>query len=385
MMVWIASTAFFLLVMSWVTKKLHHVLGLLTLLCLCFGILLGFYHQVPSEKVIKGITEITLILFLFVDGTRIHIPKLLHYHKEAFRQLTIGYIIQCVLGAALAYFLLHISLLPAFLLSIALAAIDTKVAPAVIENRLIPPRISGILHLESFVTPLLTVFLIVFLKESSYLSLVISILAGGITGLLCVLITKRTIKWHLSHRTFLVSSLFLAPFALYYLCEVLHLNGWLGVMALSLTLGHLGRSFCDGLFDFARRQGKLLFFLFVIVFGCQVLPVLSSTLSLMTIIYAIGVLFVIRGLAVVSSLTWSRFKVSTLFFCLFFGPRAVVPIAIGLLFFSNQPSLFIPLYGVTLLSLLIHTLFSYPLSHSYGESIQTSGKAELLPTVSFPK
>ena len=383
-MIWLTLTAFFLLLISWVTKKLHQTLGLLILLCLIFGIFLGYFHQIPPLKTIRVLSEVPLILFLFIDGIRLHFPKIIHYHNEALRQMTLGFFIQAVLGALLAHYFLAVPWMGSCLLALALAAIDLKATPMPIETKKIPPRIAQILNIETSATPILAVFIFMVLKGGSPLALIIPLAAGFVLGMCIIYLTRIALKSHFAHRPFLVSSLFVAPFALFYLCATFHWNGYMGVIALALTLGHVGRSLCDGLFDFGRKQGRLLFFLFIIVFGCQILGSLAHSLTLEVIIYAAISLFVIRFIGVFVSFLGSEFQWKTVFFCSFFGPRALVPAALALLALPYDLPIYVALYSAVFLSLLLHTLFSFSVTYWYSHAIEETGQAEFLPTVSFP-
>ncbi|CCB89229.1 cation:proton antiporter domain-containing protein [Simkania negevensis] len=383
-MVWLTLTAFFLLLVSWVTKKLHHILGLLTLICLIFGIVLGYFHQIPPLKAVQALSQIPLVLFLFIDGIRIHVPKIIHYHREAFRQLTIGFFIQVFLGAVLAYYFLALPWMASILLALALATIDLKATPMPIESKRVPSRIAQVLNLETSVTPILTVLLFMVFKAKCFVALLLPIPFGVALGYVIIHLTRIALKSHMAHRPFVISSLFVAPFALFYLCECLRLNGYVGVIALALTIGHAGRSLCDGLFDFGRRQGRLLFFLFIITFGCQILGSLAHSLTGKMIFYAVLSLFVIRFLGVMVSFWGSKFQWKTVCFCAFFGPRALVPAALALLALPYDLQVYATLYGAVLISLLFHTLFSFSVTYWYSHAILETGKAEFLPTVSFP-
>jgi len=383
-MVWLTLTAFFLLLISWVTKKLHQTLGLLTLLCLIFGIALGYFHQIPPLNVIRSLSEVPLILFLFIDGIRLHFPKIVHYHPEAFRQMTLGFFIQAFLGTILAHYFLGVSWMSSSLLALALATIDLKATPMPIETKRIPPRISQVLNLETSATPILSIFLFMLFKSGSIVGLLIPLLLGFVLGICIIYLTRIALKSHLAHRPFLISSLFVAPFALFYFCETIYWNGYMGVIALALTLGHMGRSLCDGLFDFGRRQGRLLFFLFIILFGCQILGSLAHSLTVEMILYAAISLFVIRFIGVFVSFLGSKFQWKTVLFCSFFGPRALVPAALALLALPYDLQVYATLYGAVLLSLILHTLFSFSVTYWYSQVIQETGKTEFLPTVSFP-
>lgn len=384
-MIWLTLIAFFLLVISWVTKKLHQTLGVLTLLCLLFGIFLGYFHQVPPLKVMQVISEVTLVLFLFIDGVRLHFPKIIHFHREAFRQMTMGFFLQALLGTVLAHFFLSLPWLSSCLLGLALSAIDLKVTPTLFAAETIPSRIRQVLHLESSATPLFTVFLFALFQAKCPMAVLLPLPLGFIVGVIVAYVAQIALKSRFASRSFLISSLFVAPLALYYLCSCFRMSGWIAVIAFALTLGHLARNLCDGLFDLGRRQGKLLFFLFIITFGCQILGSLAYSLTWQMILYAALSLFVIRFLGIFISFLGCGFQWRTIFFCSFFGPRALVPVALALLAVPYNLPVYTTLYGAVLISLLVHTLFGFSISYWYGHAMDYPTAAESLPTVRFPE
>lgn len=381
---WITLTTCFLLTISSLTKKLHQNLGLLTLLCLIYGFSLSYLNQTPSLKEIRILSEISLIFFLFLDGIRLHIPKIIHYHKQALRQITLGFFIQTFLGSVLAYFFLNLPFKDSTLLSLALATIDLKIAPTSINNKQLPTRIAQILNIETSGSCLIAVFFFMILKDETLFDLIFPALMGLVIGLCIIYLTSFTLKSNLTDRSFLVSHLFISPFVVFYFAKSLQWNGYIAVITLGLTLGHLGRSLCDGTFDFGKQQGTLLFFLFIILFGFQMSDLLTYSLTFQTTCYAIFSLFIVRTIATFFSFLGSKFQWKTLFFCSFFGPRALTSAALGLLFFPHHLSIYKITYSTIFISLLIHTLSSFLITYCYTHSIPKTAKSEHLPTISLP-
>lgn len=383
-MLWLILVAFFLLFISWTTKKIEKIVGIATFLCLVFGLLLGYFHQTPSLNAIQSFSELPLVFFLFVDGIRLHVPKIVHYHGEALKQITLGFFIQSFLGAILAHFFLDLLWTSSILLALVCAVIDLKATPLPMKTKGLPKRVTQILNIEAAATSIIAVFLFMFVKEKSLLECIFPILVGIGFGLFVIYFTRLTLKWNLADRFFLISNLFIAPFCLFYLLGFFHLNGYIGVIALALTVGHVGRQLCDGIFDLSRRQGHLFFFLFMLLFSSQILSPLTNFLTFPMAFYAFFSLFIIRFIGIFISFFGSQFCWQTVIFCTFFGPRALVPAALSLLFFPYESVVYTAFSGIFVLSIFLHTVLSFAVTYWYRKKVTQVGELEYLPTIYFP-
>jgi NhaP-type Na+/H+ or K+/H+ antiporter len=380
-MTWLPITAFFLLLVSWVTKKLHHSYGVLALICLVFGIGLGYFHRIPSFKTVSTIGEISLIVFLFIDGIHLHFPKIFHYHREGFRQMTIGFMIQLFFGLILAHYLLEISWIHAAYLACPLAAIDFRSIPYLIQDEKIPSRIRKTLSLESSGTSVFALILLMVFYLCSPLMIFFSFGIGVVMGVCLTFVIRILLKGKLADASFLLTSLLIAPFSLFYFCKLIGWNGYMAVASLALTLGHLGRSFCGGSFDFGRKEGTLLFFLLIIVFGAHLPLALGGRITWEMVVYGALSLFIIRLIGVVISFLGSQFQKRTMVFYTFFGPRSVLPILAALTFFSSALPVYANLYLTVLISLIFHSIFSFSMTYWYTRGSKNDGLAETVPTV----
>ncbi|QVL57033.1 MAG: cation:proton antiporter [Simkaniaceae bacterium] len=383
----IALYSFFFLILSWGSKRLPFI----PLLCLLLGIVWGFLGARPHISTLQFTTKIALIFFLFVDGAKLHIPKILRY--QSIRLPTIGLLVTLLLGMGLIKALFPLSMMEAFVVMLPLLAIDGRVVDPAFSSH-IPSRISQMLNVEGAFTGIFAFFVLSLVHLPHPLHFFIGIffplIAGSILGYICGLVGKTALECGWAQNNLFRGAFFLIPFAIFAFCDLFNANGFIGVIAAGITFGHTARFLCDSLFDLSRRQAPYLFYLLLIFFGIFSLHILSSAMTFTLIFFAVVFLIVIRFLAVLISLQKSHFQWKTLGYFTFFSPKGLISIAIALLFteylsFPNASLMLAIILTTTLFSLLIHPLFAYPVAMSYADGIHSYPRApEHFPTVSLP-
>lgn len=383
----IALYSFFFLILSWGSKRLPFI----PLLCLLLGIIWGFFGSCPDKTTLQFVATIALVFFLFVEGAKLHIPKILHY--QSIRLPTIGLLVTLVLGVGLIKFLFPLSLKEAFIVTLPLLALDGKVISPAFSSYL-PPRITQMLNVEGSFTTLFAFFILSLIHLSHpfhfFLGVFFPLIAGSVLGYICGLVGKTALECGWAQNDLFRGAFFLIPFAIFSFCELFHSNGFIGVIAAGVTFGHTGRFLCDSLFDLSRRQAPYLFYLLLIFFGIFSLHILSTMMTFTLIFFALAFLFGVRFLAVLISFQKSQFQWKTLGYFTFFSPKGLIPIAAAFLsteFFSftNEGLMLSIVLATTLFSLLLHPLFAYPVAMSYAQRIHRYPKApEHFPTVSLP-
>lgn len=383
----IALYSFFFLILSWGSRRLLFI----PIFCLLLGIIWGFFGSHPDKTTLQFVAKTALVFFLFVEGVKLHIPKIVRYHSV--RLPTIGLLVTLVLGVGLLKLIFPLSLKEAFFVTLPLLAIDGKVvSPAFFSH--IPPRISQMLNVEGAFTTLFAFFSLSLLHLSHpfhfFLGIFFPLIAGSVLGYICGLVGKTALEYDWAQNDLFRGAFFLIPFAIFSFCELFHSNGFIGVIAAGVTFGHTGRFLCDSLFDLSRRQAPYLFYLLLILFGIFSFHILSIVITFTLIFFALSFLFGIRFLAIFISFQKSQFQWKTLGYFTFFSPKGLIPIAVAFLsteFFSfpNENLMLSILLTTTLFSLLIHSLFAYPIAMTYARRIHRYPKAlEHFPTVSIP-
>lgn len=383
----IALYSFFFLILSWGSRRLPFI----PLLCLLLGIVWGFLGARPHIATLQATARIALIFFLFVDGAKLHIPKILHY--QSIRLPTVGLLVTLVFGMGLVRSFFPLSLMETFVVILPLITIDGRITAPAFSSYL-PSRISQMLNIEGSITGIFAFFILSFVHFAHPFHVVIGVffplIAGAVLGYICGLVGKTAIDFGWAQNNLFRGAFFLIPFAIFAFCDLFHANGFIGVIAAGITFGHTARSLCDSFFDLSRRQAPYLFYLLLIFFGIFSLHILSTTMTFNLILFALLFLTVIRFLAILISFQKSRFQWKTLGYFTFFSPKGLIPIATTLLFtdyfpFPNGNLMLSIVLGTTFFSLLIHPLFAYPVVMSYVGAIRRYPRAgEHLPTISLP-
>lgn len=384
----IALYSFFFLLLSWGSKKLPFI----PLLCLLLGMIWGFFGKHFDLVTAQMAAKIALIFFLFVDGAKLHLPKMLHF--QSVRLPTIGALFTLILGMGLLLFLFPLTWKEAFVIILPLIAVDGRMTTPAFQKG-VPSRVSGMLQIEGGMTSLLAFFLLslAYLEHPFhfFIGIFFPLIAGGGLGYLFSIVGKTAFDFGWADRSLFRGALFLIPFGIFAFCDLFHANGFIGVIAAGITFGHTARPLCDSLFDLARRQGSYLIYLLLIFFGLFSLPILSTNFTFTLVIFSFLFLFVVRFLSILISFQKSSFQWKTVGYFTFFNPKGLIPIATTLLFteffsFPHESQILSIVFFTTFFSLFIHPLFAHPVSSLYSHAISPfKDSIEHLPTIAFPK
>ena len=383
----IALYTFFLIALSWVSKRVTF----LPLLCLLLGIGWGFLGHYPSKEVLQYSAKIALVFFLFVNSTRLHIPKILRYHS--IRLPTIGLGVTLIMGMCLVKWIFPLFWIEAFVVTFHLIAVDGQLVPSAFSSK-IPSRVMQMLNVEASCTTLLAFLMlsIFHLSQPSHFwgEILFPILAGIGWGYICGWIGKTVLKFEWALPSFFRGTLFMIPFGIFALCGIFGGNGFMGVIAAGLTFGHSARCLCDTFFEMSKRQGLVLFYFLIILLGTIIFHTLLHTITLKMVVFALLFLFALRFLAVVASFVLERFQWKTAFYFTFFAPKGLLPITAAFLFseyfsFPHQELMLNVMLTTLLCSIVTHSLFASSIARLYAQKISRYPLAiEYFPVVDLP-
>ena len=281
----IALYSFFLIIIAWGSKRIPF----LPILCLILGIAWGFFGNRAPVEVIQCVAKIALIFFLFLDSARLHFPKVLRY--QSIRLPTVGLLATLCLGIFLTKVFFPLSWRESFVVILPLLAIDSKISPSPFTSTM-PSRISQMFNVEASFTGIFAFLLlsIVHLDHPFhfFIGIFFPIIAGALLGYICGIIGKTALECRWATHSFFRGSLFLIPFAIFSFCDLFGSNGFIGVISAGLVFGHTARALCDTFFDLGRRQGLILFYLLIILFGVYVLQALSIAMTFKMILFALS-------------------------------------------------------------------------------------------------
>lgn len=357
---------------------------------------LGWVDLHVDDSVIHTLAELTLVLVLFTDATRINLKLLRREHDLPVRLLLIGMPLTILFGTAIAAGLFpQLTLWEAALIAAVLAPTDAALGQAVVSSPRVPVRIRQALNVESglndgIALPLVLLFMsacasavpgeggseywLKFAARQITLGPLVGIAVGWAGAKLVTLGTRS--GW-MSHTFQHLSSLGLALLA-FAGAEVIGGNGFIAAFCAGLTLGNTAtQGICDCLYEFAEAEGQLLTLLVFLVFGAVMLPMAGGHLSWPAAAYGALSLTVIRLLPVALSLVGAGLRTETVLFLGWFGPRGIASILFGLLvvegsILPHREEIFIVVLVTVAMSIVAHGVTASPGASWYSRRTEDS-------------
>ncbi len=343
-----------------------------------------------SEDLIHLLAELTLVLVLFTDASRINLGLLRRQHDLPVRLLAVGMPLTVVLGGLAALWLFPgFTLWEAALLAAVLAPTDAALGQAVVSSPRVPVRIRQALNVESGLNDGIALPLVLLLMSACAAAVsdaggagywlrfaVLQVTLGPAAGVLVGWLGGRLVErgaqsgW-MNHTYQHLAALGLALLA-YTGAELAGGNGFIAAFVAGLVLGNTASErLCECLYDFAEAEGQLLTLLVFLVFGLTMVPGAVDHLGWRTLLYAVLSLTVVRLLPVATSLVGARLSRPTVLFLGWFGPRGIASILFGLLVVRDsalaaREEIFEVVLLTVLLSVVAHGVTAYPGSVWYS-------------------
>ena len=355
---------------------------------------LGF---APSHEAVKGLAELTLVLVLFSDASRVGLRDLRHDMGLCVRLLGIGLPLTIGLGTLLAVALFTgMNAWLALVVGAALAPTDAALGAGMMVNPAVPARIRRLINVESGLNDgIATPFVLVAVAGAATaehesgigpgaavaelaLGVLIGAVVGGVGGF--AVKTARQRDWVAEG---FAGTAVLALAGCAYACSLaLHGNGFIAAFIGGLAFGAIGGRRSEGLIPFVEETGALVSLLVWLSFGAvEVVPALDS-LSWQTVVYAVLSLTVIRMLPVAVALIGGGLSRTAVAFVGWFGPRGLASVVFALIALEDLgDSAAGPAVGIitvtVLLSVLVHGATADPLARRYGPRLAAdTGGAE---------
>lgn len=350
---------------------------------------LGLIELDIKDEVIRIIAELTLVIVLFSDSTRIHLKVLLREYGIPLRLLAIGMPLTIIAGTLLARGLFPtLPLLACAALAAILAPTDAALGQAVVSNRAVPVRIRQSLNVESGLNDGIALPVVLFhlsllgmgtagASPGSGWALFIAgqLVLGPLVGIAVGYLGGRLIN-AASARSWMtpgfrkIATLAIALLS-FSLAELVGGNGFISAFSAGLTMGNTARKVCSSMFEFAETEGQLLVLIIFLIFGAVMVVPASHLFTPKAAVYAVVSLTVVRMVPVALSLLGSRLLPGTYLFLGWFGPRGLASILFGLLLldkadFPGKELVFSTVVLTVLLSVFAHGLTSGPLAVAYA-------------------
>ena len=339
---------------------------------------LGILHLEVSEPAIHLLAEITLVIVLFTDASRIQMKQLRQGHNLPIRLLVVALPLTVVLGALVAMGLFpHFTLWEAALLAAILAPTDAALGQAVVSSPKVPVRIRQTLNVESglndgIALPVVLIFLSACssaqpgLGGAEYWTMfaVKQLTLGPLAGVLVGWLGGKIVAWAtqqgwMNHAYQHLSALGLALLA-FAGANLVGGNGFIAAFIAGLVIGNtVSESICECLYEFAEAEGQLLALLVFLVFGAFLLPHEVHQVHWQYVAYGLLSLTLVRMLPTALSLIGARLQWPTILFLGWFGPRGIASILFGLLVIdksglAHKEEIFATVLVTVLISVILH-------------------------------
>ncbi len=362
-----------------------------------------------ESATIHGLAELTLVLVLFTDASRIDLSCLRRERSLPTRLLGIGLPLTVALGALAALLVFPgIGAWEALLLAAILAPTDAALGQAVVSSPLIPMRIRQSLNVESGLNDGLALPLVLVAASLAGardaggdlggwlrfagLQLVLGPLVGASVGYWGGRLVERATKSDWINDSFQrLSVLGLAGLA-YGGAEIVGGNGFIAAFVAGLTVGSASRAVCKCLFEFGEAEGQLMTLLVFLIFGAVMVPAAMPLWDGRALIYATLSLTAVRMLPVAFSLLGSGLRPASIAFLSWFGPRGLASILFALLVveegrLASGAMIEAVVLLTVLLSTFAHGISAFPLARRYGAFVTAEPErapAEHAPELEHP-
>lgn len=352
----------------------------------------GLLELSLDNDVVLTFTEITLAALLFADATTVPLRDLEGDPSVPGRLLGIGLLLTIVFGTLLASVLApELGWAGAALIASILAPTDAALGMAVVTDQAVPVRIRRALNIESglndgIATPFVTVFLAALLSEEGVekgswvldaatqigLAILTAVLVGALGGWLLSMASRRGWTSNVSEQLSVLALAVLAYVGAVYVGG----NGFVSAFTAGLIFGAVAKPRREAI-GFTEDASLFASFLVWVVFGASFVgPVLTASVDVSAIVYAMLSLSVIRMVPVAIALGGKGFDVRTIAFMGWFGPRGLASVVFTLLAIEGLHGTPVgaPIFEIAtwtiLFSVILHGVTARPLAAAYGSRIR---------------
>ena len=361
------------------------------------GLGLGLLDIDPGHEAINIVAELTLILVLFSDATRIDLSALRREAELPARLLALGLPLTMALGAGLALLCVPgVTLWEAALIGAVLAPTDAALGQAVVSSNLVPARVRQALNVESglndgIALPIVLVFASLAgmgatEEERTALDwllftggqLVLGPLAGVLIGVVGARVSTAAREREMMSEEFEKLGALAMAVLSFELAEAIGGNGFIAAFVAGMTLGNLAKGFTRCVHAFLEAEGQLLMLIVFLLLGSVFAwPALIAATPLI-FAYAVLSLTLVRVVPVSLSLVGAGLKPATHLFLGWFGPRGLATVLYGLLIVDESSAphrheLFTVAIVTVLLSVLAHGLSATPGVKAYARALGRRG------------
>ena len=342
-----------------------------------------------DEGTLHVLAEITLILVLAADASQISFDELKHQKAIPMRLLLIALPLIMLMGTLVGYVVFPgIEWYQAALIAAILAPTDAALGASVLADKTVPSKIRQGLNVESGLNDGIALPAVLFFacflnlthqtgEENWLIFLSLQVIIGPIAGIVIGwigghLIATASKKGWMTSEFQGIAAIALAVIA-FAAAEICHGNGFIAAFVAGLTYGNLHVHYSKFLHEFTETESQFLAYLTFFLFGALILPEAMHHINTKIVLYACLSLTLVRMLPVFIAMLGSGFRLPTVAFMGWFGPRGLASLLFALLVLEDlhvEQAEFIQTVVATtvLLSVILHGITAAPLSKRLGRS-----------------
>ncbi|MCA9471902.1 MAG: cation:proton antiporter [Nitrospira sp.] len=346
-----------------------------------------------EHETIHAIAEITLILVLFSDASRIRFRELAKSYAIPTRMLLVGMPLTILLGTLLAHWVSPDEpWVFAFLVAAILTPTDAALGQTVVTNQSVPSPLRQGINVESGLNDGLALPFVIIagllatqqfgievedvpdnLFLFSLMQVTLGPLAGIVSGYVFARIMDVVIEARLITTTFQGLYFLSVAFLTFTLAELINGNGFIAAFVGGLMFGNTLKNSSTFITEFMESEGQLLTIFTFIIFGAVIVPIGLAHANWKTLVLAIGFLSVVRILPVFLSLSGVKLTAYEKLFLGWFGPRGLASILFALLvvkrfFVPGMEELLACVVLTVTLSIVLHGVTAKPMSARFRHS-----------------
>ena len=360
---------------------------------------IGYVCSVPLNSLVapeilndgtRILAEVTLVLVLFSDASRVRFQALKRTYRVALRMLAIGLPLTVLFGTMVVYLLHPIGGLGVALLTAAvLTPTDAALGQTVVTGDAVPEELRNTINVESglndgLALPFVLVGAILassgvggsHIGDLSHIIL-LQITLGPLVGLLlgwgfAKVMSAAQERQLMAEAAGGVAFLTVA-FAAYFLSEAIGGNGFIAAFAAGMIFGNTYKSQIHFISEFMEGVGQLLTILSFFVFGAVLLPDGLAHVNWVPVTIAVFCLTVVRMGPIWLSLSGTGLAMRDKLFLGWFGPRGLASILFTLIIideynFAGEKALLACVSMTVFLSIIAHGVSAAPLSKWIGRA-----------------
>lgn len=338
------------------------------------------------------LAEITLILVLFADASRVRVKQLKDTFQIPLRMLIIGMPLTIAFGIVVV---LLISPQSGFAMALLTAAVltptDAALGQAVVTNPNVPLRLSQSINIESGLNDGLALPFVLLgailaagsIGESSTDGLgimaITQIVLGPLFGIAWGWFAARCLDFAQDRNWVLESAqgvvFVTSAFAAYLGAELIGGNGLIAAFVGGAVFGNIHRHSLHFISEFMEGTGQMLTMATFLIFGAIMLPDGLAHASPTAVVIALLFLTIVRMLPIWLSLAGTGLDHREKLFLGWFGPRGLASILFTLIMmtefeFPNEEEFLACVSMTVFLSVIFHGISATPFANSMGRTRQ---------------